>query len=190
MKMKKLLGVFFAVNLLAGISSATANTIWLEPASLSTGPGSVITLTLHMDFTDTTIGGGVDLFYDDSVLDFVSFVFNPPFDWCSYCLPPDDLPGEVNGIWIHDPLGAVISGHHIIGTFTFNTLTPGSTALWMADNDFPVGPFWDMSRSYVLPVNYAGAEVLVTPLPAAAWLMFAGLSLLVGFGRRKLRVST
>lgn len=196
MKMKKLLGVFLALSLLGGLSTAQAvSSVWLEPVYQEAPTGTTITLTLKMDFDVLTLGGGVDVFYDATMLDFVSFVFNPAF--MGPVADPffshggDDFVGEVNDI-----LSAAFTpftGAHTIGTLTFNTLsTTGLTSLLLADNDTPGGPWIDATTGAVIPVDYTGkgiAEVLVTPLPAAAWLMMAGLGFLVGFGRRKMGVS-
>lgn len=194
MKMRKLLGVFFALSLFASVSTAQAAAMmWLEPAYQEVGPSDPIFLTVHMDFTDgtTTLAGGFDIFYDDSILDLVSFTFNPAFLGTvsdpAFSRTGDDLPGHLSAIGIGSFGG--ITGAHLIGTLEFASVGVGLADLWFGDGSSPAGPLLDFTTGAPMSVAYTGAQVLVTPLPAAAWLMMAGIGFLVGFGRRKMGVS-
>jgi hypothetical protein len=190
MKMKKLLGVFFALTLFSVGTAAQANSIILAPSTVTTAPGTV-QVQLFMDFTESTLGGGIDVFYNSSILDFLSFTFDPAMlamSDPSFTRTGDDFVGEVNGIAFGNFAGIV--GSHLIGTLNFSTIGIGSSLLTLAVNDSPAGPFVSNVTFLPMEVDFTStAEVIVTPLPAAAWLMISGLGFLVGFGRRKLGVS-
>lgn len=64
--------------LVSFVTTSQAATISLSPSSQYVALGSQISLQLNMDFTDDpTLGGGLDIYYDRSLLSFVSFTFDP-----------------------------------------------------------------------------------------------------------------
>ena len=66
-------------SLLAAASlSASAASISLSPLTQTVGQGNQVSLQLTMDFTgDPTLGGGIDISYNSSLLSFASFTFDP-----------------------------------------------------------------------------------------------------------------
>ena len=167
--------------------SAQAATISLIPLNQNVVLGNTVALQLMMDFSDdATIGGGVDIFYDDSVLQFVSFVFDAGLgDDPAFRRQPDVLSGELNGLGFGDFSG--LSGPSLVGTFTFDTLASGSANFSLAENDYPVGAFYSAATYEVQLVGFQGAaiDVSAVPVPAAAWLLFSGLAMVGAVSRRK-----
>lgn len=164
------------------------NSIWLSPAdqviapgtpaTFTAQPGDVLQMGLYMNFDDPTLGGGVDISYDNNIVNFGTFTFDaalPP----AFNRNPDDLSGEVNGIAFGDfPNG--IGGQHRIGTLTFDGgVGPGSAMLTLAANDAPAGGFFSATTFDAQAVDFYGAQVNVVPELPVAWLMAAGLSALL-----------
>lgn len=166
-------------TLLASVSHAA--TISLLPSDQTVEIGSQLSLELHMDFTgDPTLGGGVDVFYNDSFFDFVSFTFNPLLgDTDTSRRQPDELPGELNGLAFGNDSG--FTGPALVGTFLFNVLGPEESLVFtLADNNVPAGGFFSADTFSPQAVTYQGASVTMinaVPVPAAAWLLGSGLGI-------------
>ncbi|MDO8706570.1 MAG: VPLPA-CTERM sorting domain-containing protein [Sulfuricaulis sp.] len=184
--MKKTVVVSAIVATLVGFGSlAEAATISLSPGHQDVAPGSAVSVVLGFDFTGGTsvLGGGVDVFYNSSVLDFVSFTYNPALAIDpDFSRVPDDMSGEVNGISFGNFGG--LSGTGVVGTLQFKALALGETPLTMADNNSPAGPFFDVAAKQVT-MNYQNAHVNVVPIPAAVWLFGSGLAGLGLFRTRR-----
>ncbi|MEW6218063.1 MAG: VPLPA-CTERM sorting domain-containing protein [Thermodesulfobacteriota bacterium] len=182
--MKKMVLAAAAALALSGQAAGVqAATIWLSPTSQTVMVGDPVTLQMFMDFTDeATFGGGVDLFYNDAVLDYVSYTpggIGMPF----YDRAPDELPGELNGIGFGHDNG--ISGPGLVGTLLFNAVIRGTVDITLATNDLPLGEFYSAVDFERMTVDYLGAQVNAVPLPAAGWLLGSGLLGLVGLRRRQ-----
>jgi hypothetical protein len=166
-------------------SLAEAATISLSPGHQDVMVGNVFPVTLSFDFTGGTavLGGGVDVSYNNSVIDFVSFTYNPALAIDpDFSRAPDDMPGEVNGISFGNFGG--LSGTGVVGTLQFKALALGQTPLTLADNNSPAGPFFDVAAKQVT-MNYQNAHVNVVPIPAAVWLFGSGLLGLLSVARRR-----
>jgi hypothetical protein len=173
--------------LLAALSSAaSAATVSLAPATQSVAPGDPVVLTLGFDFTgDPTLGGGVDVFYDPTVLDFVSFVFGTRAGLDpGYNRAPDDKAGpggvalgELDGLGFGNFAG--LTGPGTVGQLNFLAIGPGTAEVTLAENDSFAGGFYSASTFGPQAVTFVGAEVEVqaVPLPAAAWLLASALGL-------------
>jgi len=168
-------------------ASSQAATISLEPLNQNAVLGNTVSLQLMMDFSDdATMGGGVDVFFDDSVLQFISFVFDAGLgDDPDFRRQPDVFSGELNGLGFGEFNG--LSGPSLVGTFTFNTLASGSASFSVAENDFPAGAFFSATTLAAQFVDFQGATVKVSavPVPAAAWLLFSGLAVVGAVSRRR-----
>lgn len=164
-----------------------AATVSLSPSSQNIALGNPFSLQLNMDFTgDPTLGGGIDIFYDSSLLTFVSFSFNPGLgDDTGQQRQPDVLTNELNGLAFGNFAG--LSGPSLVGTLTFNTIGAGTALFTMADNDLPAGGFFSAATYDPQSVTYQGASANVTavPIPAALWLMLSGMGLIGVISRKK-----
>jgi hypothetical protein len=209
MRIKPLVGITAAAALAAFAGSANAGSLTLVPQSASINVGQSITFDLVMDFTgENTFGGGTDFFYDASVLDFTSWVFDPGFnlDDASSRQTPDDCNtssdigcgnnGSVSfpGLSELNDMGVVnfadgMTGTATIGQLTFEALSAGMTSVFMGANADctncvgNTGP-WTSADTFMEdnPTFYEGS-VTVVPVPAAVWMMFSALGALVGFRR-------
>ena len=154
--------------------------------------GNQIDLLLEMDFLEATTGGGIRVAYDPTVLEFVSFTFDPQLHdphQAFYVTGPDDnsaaIPDpqigphqEVAFGWMvfDPPYGA--DGSRSIGTFTFNALQEGQTALAIWESEATSwGPFSSISGT--LDVQYAETDVIVGP---ANVVPEPGTGVLLAFG--------
>ncbi len=186
---------------LAGNAQAL-NEITLTAEVSEVEVGNQIDLLLEMDFLEATTGGGIRVAYDPTVLEFVSFTFDPQLHdphQAFHATGPDDnsaaIPDpqigphqEVAFGWMvfDPPYGA--DGSRSIGTFTFNALQEGQTALAIWESEATSwGPFSSISGT--LDVQY-GAAALAIPgaaVPSLGPLATAVLgTLLLALGTRRL----
>ena len=138
----KIINTCIAATLL-GLSSVSAQaaSIWLEPDSQIVSLGGVASLTLWADASDVGgfLAGGLDMFYDNSMLTYNGdFAFDPDFptdpffsrpgesgdpDDCSVFMAPGcSVPGEINGIAFGNFNGLAIDGPTLVGTLSFTLI--------------------------------------------------------------------
>jgi len=76
MSTKRLLASSILSVVLFGASLAHAVTVSFNPTSVVANVDDIITIDIVMDFTgDPTVGGGTDIFYNASVLQYQGFDF-------------------------------------------------------------------------------------------------------------------
>ena len=174
--------------ILSGFSvSAQAAVVHMDPLSVqpSYAIGEVVAMDLMIDFTGTpTIGGGVDVFFDPSGLEFKSWTAELLGD-ATFKRNPDVLSGELNGIAFGDFAGLPVTAK--VGTVEFKVLQLGSWLVDLEANDAPAGPFYSATDFSLLSVQYADTTVIVNavPIPSAVWLFGSALLAFVGFKRKK-----
>lgn len=177
---------FAALSALSFGQVQAANSVWLEPAVVPVPPAEVqvgddVTLVLKMDFSaDKTLGGGVDVQFDPSVVTFVSFTFNPSFpDDQAFRRQPDVRPGGVLNSLAFGNFNGISSG--TVGTFVFRAVGAGTSNNELlgdgrpGDNEVVAGPFYSAVTFLPQEVSFNGAVITVVP-EAEVWaMMLAGL---------------
>lgn len=168
--------------LIATTGAANAASLSLSPPSADSTLGSLVSFDVIMDFSDvTTIGGGFDIAFDSSALQFVEWAANPVGD-PGFAREPDVLDGLLSGIAVGD-FRSGITGVQNLGAVTFRVIGDSSFVALM-DTASVAGPWVDFNTFAVISVDYTGAAVNVVPVPAALWLSLGGLAALIGFVRR------
>lgn len=150
-------------------------------------------MDLWVEFSgDKALGGGVDIFYDNARLSYVSTVFNtavfnpaiPTFD----LRMPDTAhaANELHGLSFGDATFG-ISGPYSVATLTFDTIGLGSASLTtqVATDPLTGGEFISFvsNSPFTTPPTFAGATVNVVPELETWAMMAAG----IGFMGWKLR---
>jgi len=180
--------------LLFGTTVSHAATITFDSTSVTGGLNDIISIDLLMDFTDdATLGGGMDIFFNDAVLSFLSFDFGSTslvLDPALTRLPDSDvLPGKLEGMAFGNFGG--LSGPGVVGTLTFQAIAVGNSALTMAVTTEALkgGDFISDNTFGPQIVGFGSANVTintsVVPVPAAVWLLGSGLIGLAGVATKR-----
>ena len=172
------------------LSAAAQNVVSLTPASQSvdvTDPS--VTIDLEIDFSDVTVGGGLEVTFDATRLAFDSFVFTADPNFLLLGPAPSETvqPLEVGFGWliIGPPFG--VTGAHSIGTFTFTPLAEGSAFVQSAESVSSPGPFFAPGGVSPLAVSFDGASINVVPEPGIAAGLAMGSLALCFFRERSAR---
>jgi hypothetical protein len=144
--------------------AAAQNFVDLSPTqSEAVVVGLDVALRLEIDFTDVTVGGGVEIMYDATRLEFVSFTFSgdPNFGLTGPANDDPDQPLEIGAGWlvVSPPFG--VTGIHTIGTLLFRPIASGSATVSTRESGINPGPFYSSSSGTPLVVVYSGATVNV-----------------------------
>jgi hypothetical protein len=195
MRTKKLASVLAAATLLGMSYGSEAHVISLDPIGQKVSLGDTFEVDINMFFSEATLGGAFDLFYDSTQVEFVSFAFDdffynnvsdPAFDHAPDNCFTDGAPfggcdvggPELNAIGFGNFDG--ISGSYLVGTIVFRAVGAGTSDLTMAVNDAPFEGFFSAETGLPMDVLYNSAKVVINPVPApaAAWLLMTALGLL------------
>lgn len=178
---------------LTALTNVQAASISLNPHSTTVNVGSNFSVDLVMDFSDeATLGGGIDINYNGSMTDFVSFTYDSTFLTMtdpSFTCPgagactPIDQPNSVSNIAFGNFMG--IGGLFTIGTLEFTALDAGDIFLSTAETTGAGGLFVSASTFGAMDVVFNGTSVTAVPLPAAAWLFLTGLGVFGFASNRK-----
>jgi hypothetical protein len=166
--------------------AAQANTITITPAASTVNLGDNFTLRVLMDFTDTTVGGGITLntsSSDGGAITLMSIIMDPVGDLGDD--PDFRCPGSLVITCPPDPnflsFGnfSGITGQHTIADLLFK-----ATSVGVVDAFFNItNPFSDTSGG-ALSVNLVGAMTIV-PEPGTFSMLSLGLLGLSYAGRRR-----
>jgi len=195
MKFKSRIMTIKALALMMGIALLTAlpnvqasGVIFFSSPPQQADLGDLVTLQLSMDFTEeATLGGGVDIFYDSSILQFMSFTIDAGLgDDPGFRRAPDNSTGELNGLAFGNFGG--LSGPSVVGELKFTTIGLSDlTFVTLAETDDPlVGAFTSSSTFGPQDVDFTDTASItvvatVVPLPAAGWFMLCCVLSLLGF---------
>ena len=177
--MQRLLVMVVLLTVAAG-SAHAATAMLTGPATVSLGTSFTLTLIVDLQ-ADQSLGGGFDLTWDDGLLSFVGSTVTAPGSDPFFTRPGDPGPGLLTGLAFGSFNG--YSGIVEVATPAFEVVASGLPSVAIGPNSVPAGPLVDFS-GIPLDVVYEGWQASVIPLPAAAWLMLAGLGVLPGFRRK------
>lgn len=196
MKKFRIAGAVVLAVLLSPLA-ANAAFINLVPTSAidAVNDGDTLTFDVVMDFTDYangTIGGGFDIFFDSTALQFESFFRDPSIGDPATSRDPDIFDGLLEGWVVSDFFG--LNPFNLLGNVVFTVLsTMGpSTQLGTQATNSIFGSPWIDGTDFVseIPVDYGVVDVLremdPTPAPEPGTLALLGLGLVgVGVAGRK-----
>lgn len=180
-------------------AGAKAASLSFDMAGYSAQAGSQLSVTVSYDFTDIpSTGGGFNVLYDDSVLEFVSYTVAPGSgainvgDHATSASPAGmlDSPGNYLNAGIgtfEHALGIYTSG--AIGTFVFNVLGAGGDGgcgATLCLTPVPTYPMYSLGQQDITAAVFANGitEANVVPIPAALWLLLSGTAALALWGRK------
>jgi hypothetical protein len=189
--MKKVTVLFFAFLLWSTGAQAALVTFDLLASTVELNDIFTVDITgedfptIHVGGSEGTQGGGVNLFYDSSIVSLLSVSIDT--DVWSYAAGTstgtiDNGLGEVSDILVTDFPG-VDTGSFVVATLEFQAVGSGTTALTLTEST--INP-WGAAGSLVNP-SFVNGSIIVqaVPVPSAVWLFGSGLLGLVGMARRK-----
>ncbi len=152
-----------ALQLAKGRRGPAQRLVELLPASQVVITGDTVAVDVRVDFSgDPVLGGGMDIVYDDTVLQYEGFEFSAEYSGePAFSRPPDAMAGGLlSGLAIGQFFGG-IAGPETIGTLRFTAITSGTTDLVASDNLLPVGGFISFETGLPVSVDYVSASVEV-----------------------------
>lgn len=192
--MNKTISMLSAITMMVlSVGSASASTISLVPLSLPAAIGDSIEFNLTVDFSDDpTLGGGMDIAYDDNLLSFQSFDFGTAtaaLDPSFSRLPDHPFAYKLEGLAFGSFTG-ITTG--IVGTLTFQAIAEGSALIEMGVTSDPLkgGDFYSaVTYQQQNPTfNNLSVQISSVPLPGAIWLFGSGVLSLAGMARRHSKI--
>ncbi len=179
------------ITLIGANGSASASTISLQPESTITTVGDIFSLNVVLDFGgDPTFGGGVDISWDETLLEFVDWTFDTSTvqDDPSFREVGELLDGRLTDISAGEIGDGLIDG--IMGTITFMAISQGDAIVDIGPASDPLLE-WVSLAFVVQTPDYIGAGVAIqpVPVPAALWMLLGGLGTLAGVGSARRRRS-
>ena len=137
MRTKLLARLLVCAALCAGTGLAQAASLSVTPISSRVALGDQVILMMYADFRDDpALGGGLDVFFDTTGLEFSSWIFMAPEslgDDPDFRREPDVLAGELNGIAFGNFEG--MFGRSLVGFLTLEAVALGSFDVTLANNE-------------------------------------------------------
>ena len=190
----KIISVLFGFIALVTTSFTNAATIQLIPSSLSVSLGESFDLTLEANFDVATLGGGLSVTWDSSILTLNTNDATILADLNTAGFPDSTIPVSTAGqvdmlITFFDLGGTGVSGNKTLTTlnFTATNLTDPTTQVALG---FIAQQPWYAADGLTLldpQPSLSGATITVSavPVPPAVWLFGSGLVGLVAVSRRR-----
>ena len=186
----RLAGALLTLCIMAGANAASISLVATSPTA-GLLPGDIVSFDVVMDFTtddnglgsDITLGGGFDIVFDESFLQFEG-LSNAGLGDPAFGRDPDVLPGLLESWGFADFNG--LTGPALVGSVQFSVLAtgPASSFVSTAPTNGIAGPFVSaVDFISILNVDYNSIEVTRIPVPAAVWFMLSGLVALFGMRR-------
>jgi len=179
--------MFFVLSVPVG-----ANVLFISPATSSVNTGDSFTLDIRGNFTDTTIGGGLDVMWDPAVVALssladVTITLATADPWLT---DKGSLsPGMLGNIFAGDFFG--FSGNFDFASLTFTAIAAGSTQITLGGLD-AINPWGDLfGDSLNSSLTFDGASVDVSapseavPEPGSLLLIGSGLIGFIGFAKKR-----
>jgi len=191
----KNLGLGLLLTMSVGITNAEAaveySQIYFDqPTYTANALNQQISVNLLADFSnESIIGGGLDVFFDQSIVNFNSFSFAPDFGFESNAVrPADELLGKLEGLAFGTFSFDGLNGTGTVGTFFFDTVGFGEFDLTLAATTNIVAGDFISNVTFIETTIDFGAPSTVSisavPVPAAIWFMATGLISFMGFRKK------
>ncbi|MDH5376839.1 MAG: hypothetical protein OEX00_00780, partial [Gammaproteobacteria bacterium] len=157
--------------------------VFLEPLTEVGTPGETLSVALWMDFSDDpTLGGSLDIGFDNSLLTYVDFQMNPQFG-----SDPElsRSPTEVSLVLKNLAFGNFdgLAGPQQVGTLVFNVLSGGSATFSLTENIDDLRGFYSSVDSAPQVTQLGGFSIPITSPPVAnvggSQIVFSGGTVLL-----------
>ena len=178
--------IFVITMFLSGHLSAA--TITWEALTTNVSVNDIFTIdVVGTGFTSSVDGGGVNVSFDQNVLNVLSVSINESvWDFGGFGINSgtiDNLNGTLDGIMVNT--FADVSGDFVVATIEMQAIAEGSSLLSLSE--YGLNP-WASGGSAINPDFLSASvdvSVIQTPVPAAVWLFGSGLIGLFGVAKRK-----
>ncbi|VAW54513.1 hypothetical protein MNBD_GAMMA06-2216 [hydrothermal vent metagenome] len=177
LKFLTLMAVLLSVN----YTTLQAASLTLTPSANTAGIGEQILIDINMDFSDNpTLGGAIDIAYDETLFDYVSFSFDADFPTDPGFSSPGNAgdpllsPGLIQSIGFGDFFTG-LSGPYLVGTLTFTSISQGIGQFSISENVLPLGGFISLDGLSEIDPQMFNTSVAVVPVPASLLLFMSGL---------------
>lgn len=162
------------VTLFLSVPPVQAAMLTLDELDSVVTPGASFSVQLvGRGFSQATVGGGVDLFFDPAALQVTSVTFgSSAFEFVNTVQAIDNSAGKVDSILVSS-LRNPPSGDFNVATIGFMATQAGFSVLDPEASTFPA-PWLTPAGDDIGP-TFQDGSVRVVPLPASIWMLLGGL---------------